>query len=163
MDKAALNKKSKAQLETMAKKIGANVKTPDGKVKTKTQLVNSIVMKNRLNGSKAKPGKKITMAENPKGRKPSIAMIKKNTKIKSPFYFDPATMRFFGQKLSDFTIYQSPSGRVYIYAPGYDRGGRKMGYSIREYIENGLKSDLESVKGVPLSVNSASELKSYLK
>lgn len=163
MDKATLNKKSKAQLETMAKKIGANVKTPDGKVKTKTQLVNSIIMKNRLNGGKAKPGKKITMAQGPKGRKPSIAMIKKNTKRKQPFYFDAATMRAFGQKMSDFTVYQSPSGRVYIYAPSYDRGGRKMGYSIREYVENGLKSDLKSVNGVPLSVTSVSELKSFLK
>jgi hypothetical protein len=162
MDKATLNKKTKAQLERMAKKVGANVKTPEGKVKTKQQLVNSIIIKNRLNGGKA-TGKKITMAQGPKGRKPSIAIIKKNTKRKQPFYFDAATMRAFGQKMSDFTVYKSPSGRVYIYAPSYDRGGRKMGYSIREYIDKGLQSDLVSVKGVPMSVTSVTELKSYLK
>lgn len=163
MDKATLNSKSKAQLERMAKKIGANVKTPEGKVKTKQQLVNSIIMKNRLNGGKAKSGKKITMAEGLKGPKPSISTIKYNTKAKQPNYFDPATMRFFGQKLNDFKVYQSPSGRIYIYAASYDRGGNKMGYSIREYIPNGTKSDLKTVSGVPYTVGSVTELKSYLK
>jgi hypothetical protein len=83
MDKAALNKKSKAQLETMAKKIGANVKTPDGKVKTKTQLVNSIIMKNRLNGGKVKTAKKTTTRKPGTQRKKSAskaAAVKRLTK-----------------------------------------------------------------------------------
>jgi len=56
MDKATLLKKSVLALERLAKKVGAKTVTPDGKRKTKLQLVNSIIMAERL-GKKA-PGKK---------------------------------------------------------------------------------------------------------
>jgi len=56
MDKATLIKKSVLALERLAKKVGAKIVTPDGKRKTKLQLVNSIIMAERL-GKKA-PGRK---------------------------------------------------------------------------------------------------------
>ena len=56
MDKATLSKKSVLALERLAKKVGAKTVTPDGKRKTKVQLVNSIIMAERL-GKKA-PGRK---------------------------------------------------------------------------------------------------------
>jgi len=48
MDKATLSKKSVLALERLAKKVGAKTITPDGKRKTKLQLVNSIIMAERL-------------------------------------------------------------------------------------------------------------------
>jgi hypothetical protein len=56
MDKATLSKKSVLALERLAKKVGAKTVTPEGKRKTKLQLVNSIIMAERL-GKKA-PGRK---------------------------------------------------------------------------------------------------------
>jgi len=50
MDKITLSKKSVLALERLAKKVGAKTVTPEGKKKNKTQLVNSIIMKDRLNG-----------------------------------------------------------------------------------------------------------------
>jgi len=52
-EKEKLEAKSVAQLQAYAKKIGANIKDPKtGKLKTKTQLVNSIVMLQRLGKAK---------------------------------------------------------------------------------------------------------------
>jgi len=48
MDKATLNKKSVLALERLAKKVGAKTVTPDGKKKNKTQLINSIIIAERL-------------------------------------------------------------------------------------------------------------------
>ena len=83
-------------------------------------------------------------------KKPTMAEIKRNTKKDSPYFFDAGTMRFFGQKMSDFKVHQTRSGRVYIYAKSYFMDARTgerqfMGYSIREYIPNGLKSKLKNV------------------
>jgi len=52
-EKEKLEAKSVAQLQAYAKKIGANIKDPKtGKLKTKIQLVNSIVMLQRLGKAK---------------------------------------------------------------------------------------------------------------
>jgi hypothetical protein len=60
MDKATLSKKSVLALERLAKKVGAKTVTPEGKRKNKEQLVNSIIMAERL-GKKA-PGLKAKKA-----------------------------------------------------------------------------------------------------
>jgi hypothetical protein len=60
MDKATLSKKSVLALERLAKKVGAKTVTPEGKRKNKLQLVNSIIMAERL-GKKA-PGLKAKAA-----------------------------------------------------------------------------------------------------
>jgi len=79
---------------------------------------------------------------------PSISTIKRNTKKKQPFYFDRKTLRFFGQTMSSFKVYKAKNGATYIFAKSYsyDRDGSKqpMGYSIRQYLDNGLDSDLKT-------------------
>lgn len=49
-EKEKLQAKTVDQLKRYAKKVGAKIVTPEGKAKTKDQLVNSIVMKERLSG-----------------------------------------------------------------------------------------------------------------
>ena len=92
-----------------------------------------------------------------KMKKPTMAEIKRNTKRDAPFYFDAKTMRSFGQKMSDFKVHQTKSGRVFFYAKSYftdaRTGKRKLiGISMREYIPNGLNSKLKFVpKGTTLA------------
>lgn len=60
-EKEKLQAKTVVQLQRYAKKVGANIVTPAGKAKTKDQLVNSIVMKQRLSGkSNSQTGKSNT-------------------------------------------------------------------------------------------------------
>ena len=85
-----------------------------------------------------------------KVKKPTMAEIKRNTKKKNPYMFDKKTMQFFGQRMSDFKVHKTEKGRVFIYAKSYStdyRTGKKefMGYTIKEYIPNGLNSDLKNV------------------
>ncbi len=79
---------------------------------------------------------------------PSISTIKRNTKKKQPFYFDRKTLLSFGQTMSSFKVYKAKNGATYIYAKSYayDRDGSKqpMGYSIRQYLDDGLDSDLKT-------------------
>lgn len=79
MDKATLLKKSVLALERLAKKVGAKTVTPDGKRKTKLQLVNSIIMAERLGkkapGKKAKAPARKTLAEKPKTIKAKVRVL----------------------------------------------------------------------------------------
>lgn len=65
-EKDKLNAKTIEQLKRYAKKVGAKIVAPDGKAKTKQQLVNSIVMKERLSGKTlgVKPVAKKPVAKN---------------------------------------------------------------------------------------------------
>jgi hypothetical protein len=49
-EKEKLQAKTVDQLKRQANKVGAKIVTPEGKPKTKEQLINSIVMKQRLSG-----------------------------------------------------------------------------------------------------------------
>ena len=49
-EKEKLAAKSVLQLKAAAKRLGGKLVTPDGKAKTKVQLINTIVMKQRLAG-----------------------------------------------------------------------------------------------------------------
>lgn len=49
-EKEKLAAKSVEQLKAAAKRLGGKLVTPDGKAKTKQQLINTIVMKKRLAG-----------------------------------------------------------------------------------------------------------------
>jgi hypothetical protein len=49
-EKEKLAAKTVDQLKAAAKRLGGKLVTPDGKAKTKQQLINTIVMKNRLAG-----------------------------------------------------------------------------------------------------------------
>ena len=86
-----------------------------------------------------------------KTKKPTIAEIKRNTKKKAPFFFDTKTMKFFGQRMSDYKVHQCKDGKVYIYAKSYAtdyRTGKRdfMGYTIQEYTNKGVNSDLKMTK-----------------
>ena len=49
-EKEKLAAKTVDQLKAAAKRLGGKLVTPDGKAKTKQQLINTIVMKQRLSG-----------------------------------------------------------------------------------------------------------------
>ena len=49
-EKEKLAAKTVEQLKAAAKRLGGKLVTPDGKAKTKVQLINTIVMKKRLAG-----------------------------------------------------------------------------------------------------------------
>ena len=61
-EKEKLQAKSVNALKAAAKRLGGKLVTPDGKAKTKQQLINTIVMKQRLSGKSmggnAKPAAK---------------------------------------------------------------------------------------------------------
>jgi len=70
-EKEKLQAKTVDQLKRHAKKVGAKIVTPEGKAKTKEQLVNSIVMKQRLSGKTlgAKSVTKKPVAKKPVAKK----------------------------------------------------------------------------------------------
>lgn len=69
-EKEKLQAKTVDQLKRYAKKVGAKIVTPEGKAKTKDQLVNSIVMKERLSGkSDSQTGKSNTAKDLQRGAK----------------------------------------------------------------------------------------------
>lgn len=69
-EKEKLQAKTVDQLKRYAKKVGAKIVTPEGKAKTKDQLVNSIVMKQRLGGLSEKPKAKKAPARKTSAAKP---------------------------------------------------------------------------------------------
>ena len=96
----------------------------------------------------AKKGRTWGIMAKKREKKPTIEEIKRNTKKALPYYFDTKAMKFFGQKLSDYKVHQCRNGKIYIYAKSMQmdyRTGKKdfMGYSIRQYVPNGLNSDLK--------------------
>ena len=84
-------------------------------------------------------------------KKPTISEIKRMTERKSPYYFDRKTLKFFGQRMSDFKVHKTERGTIYIYAKMYRedfRTGKKIfsGYSIRRLDNKGMNSDLVATK-----------------
>jgi hypothetical protein len=78
--------------------------------------------------------------------KPTIAEIKEKTREKCPFYFSHETLKFFGQRMDNFTVHRSPQGRIFIAAPRFGEmtGARRLtGYSFREFTGD----DLAVVRG----------------
>jgi hypothetical protein len=76
-EKEKLQAKTVEQLKRYAKKVGAKIVTPEGKAKTKDQLVNSIVMKERLSGKSlgAKPAAKKLAAKKPAAKKLAAKLV----------------------------------------------------------------------------------------
>jgi hypothetical protein len=66
-EKEKLAAKTVDQLKAAAKRLGGKLVTPDGKAKTKQQLINTIVMKNRLAGK--------SMGGNTTTKKPTIKKV----------------------------------------------------------------------------------------
>lgn len=70
-------------------------------------------------------------------KKPTIYDIKYDIQEKSPYFFSYKTLKFFGQTMKDFKVVQSPTGRIFIYAPSYWHT-QFMGYTFREYSDHNL-------------------------
>jgi hypothetical protein len=71
-EKEKLQAKTIDQLKRYAKKVGAKIVTPDGKAKTKEQLVNSVLMAQRLGSKKPKAAAKKTPAKKVTARKSAV-------------------------------------------------------------------------------------------
>jgi hypothetical protein len=81
-EKEKLAAKSVDQLKAAAKRLGGKLVNPDGKAKTKQQLINTIVMKNRLAG-KSMGG---NVVNTPKNGTPKIKLDALKTKAKKIGY-----------------------------------------------------------------------------
>ena len=89
-EKEKLAAKSVTALKAAAKRLGGKLVTPDGKAKTKQQLINTIVMKQRLSG-KSMGGNTTTKkvaAKKTVAKKPTVKKVVKKTTL--------------GQKVQDY-------------------------------------------------------------
>tara|TARA_R110002126_G_scaffold56728_1_gene151233 strand:+ start:1310 stop:1558 length:249 start_codon:yes stop_codon:yes gene_type:complete len=71
----------------------------------------------------------------------NIQEIKKRTKNTAPFYFSAKTLKFFGQRLSDFKVKKLNETEYLIHAPSYF-DGKLMGKSMQ--IFNTITNELNS-------------------
>ena len=83
--------------------------------------------------------------------KPTISEIKKRTLKKAPYFFSKNTMKFFGQRMSDYKVKRSPKGKIFIFAPSYN----DLPYTFMEFKNN----DLIAQSGI---YDSESEIKKYI-
>jgi hypothetical protein len=67
----------------------------------------------------------------------TIYQIKHATRETAPFFFEPKTLKFFGQTVSKFKVRKHPDGRYRISQPitDYSRNpnGENMGETVRFY------------------------------
>ena len=82
-EKEKLQAKSVEQLKAAAKRLGGKLVTPDGKAKTKQQLINTIVMKQRLAGKSmgANTTTKKVVAKKAVAKKTTLGKVKKTLVI----------------------------------------------------------------------------------
>jgi hypothetical protein len=67
-----------------------------------------------------------------KQKRLTIYDIKRLTSDTEPYFFSPKTMKFFGQRLSDYKVYKRKDGKYDIIAPSY-WNGKLMGYTKRTF------------------------------
>lgn len=72
----------------------------------------------------------------------TIFQIKKRTRDTSPYFFSPGTLRFFGQRMSSFTVQDLGGGKYRISAPIYNSRDVMMGETVR--IFNEATNELEN-------------------
>ena len=80
----------------------------------------------------------------PKQEKLDIYDIQRLTQKTEPYFFSDSTMKFFGQNMSDFSVYKRPDGKYDVVARSYDKSykpKRFMGYTRR--IFNPKTNELE--------------------
>ena len=72
----------------------------------------------------------------------TIQEIKRRSAEKSPYFFTPKTLKFFGQNMRSFKVKKCEDGRYLIYAPMIDKiNGRNMGNTERYF--NPINNELE--------------------
>lgn len=76
-------------------------------------------------------------------KKPTIYEIKELTKESSPYFFSDDTMDFFGQRLSDFKVYETDSEHKFLIV-AYSRKPEFKGCKT-ERIFNSLTNELERI------------------
>jgi hypothetical protein len=79
------------------------------------------------------PPKTLTEPAKPTKKRPTIYQIAKHVRTVDPenYFFDKQTLRFFEQRLSDFSVWAQPDGRYLIKAPSRICG--ETHYTIRFY------------------------------
>jgi hypothetical protein len=106
-EKEKLAAKTVDQLKAAAKRLGGKLVTPDGKAKTKVQLINTIVMKNRLAG-KSMDANQTGTSNAAKDRMRKAKAPGKRTSAKGKVYTETRKNRtdkpgsLLGQKIQDY-------------------------------------------------------------
>jgi hypothetical protein len=106
-EKEKLAAKTIDQLKAAAKRLGGKLVTPDGKAKTKVQLINTIVMKNRLAG-KSMGANQTGTSNAAKDRMRKAKAPGKRTSAKGKVYTETRKNRtdkpgsLLGQKIQDY-------------------------------------------------------------
>jgi hypothetical protein len=127
-EKEKLQAKTVDQLKRQAKKLGGKIVTPEGKAKSKEQLINTIVMKLRLSGQSTRQvGKSNTAKDATKQAKAPG----KRTSAKGKVYYERRANRsdagfMLGEKASQ-NIRSIPTVRVFeitFLGPGASTGAR---------------------------------------
>ena len=85
-EKEKLAAKSVTALKAAAKRLGGKLVAPDGKAKTKQQLINTIVMKQRLSGKSMGGNTKPTAATAAKAKTAKVKLDALKTKAKKLGY-----------------------------------------------------------------------------
>ena len=81
-EKEKLAAKSVNALKAAAKRLGGKLVNPDGKAKTKQQLINTIVMKNRLAGKSMGGNAKPTAAKTTNGKDLNVKIRENRAELK---------------------------------------------------------------------------------
>lgn len=82
-----------------------------------------------------------------KGGRTTISDIKRMTEETSPHFFDRKTMKFFGQRMSDFKVRKMEDGRIEISAPMRDSSGKIVGQTKRFFNPETNKLELYAKGG----------------
>jgi len=149
-EKDKLAAKTVDQLKAAAKRLGGKLVTPDGKAKTKQQLINTIVMKNRLAGKSMggntatnKVTAKKTVAKKPMlGQKPfkdipefRVFMITKNKNVKiTDLYYPDSKIIPYGFKGN-----ATSTANEYLNSIGIKSIGRADGVLISKNFDTRIK------------------------
>lgn len=73
----------------------------------------------------------------------TIYDIKRLSTEKSPYFFSHNTMKFFGQRMSDFSVHKQKDGKYLITAPMRNPKGEYMGSTVRLF--NPKTNELETL------------------
>ncbi len=77
---------------------------------------------------------------------PTLSEIVEHTKASGSHFFDRKTLKFFGQRLSDFHVVRSPiSGRIYVYAKNHKTGV----YTVAEWLDTGAMQGAYFERDIP--------------
>ena len=93
-----------------------------------------------------------------------IQEIKAATSKSSPYFFSKDTLRFFGQTLESFKVYEQKDGRFLIEAPMLDRStGKNIGTTKRFFNPKNFKIPYFEFVHTSTSANSTAKVISYPK